>query len=209
VKILVLGAAGGVGRLVVKQALAHGHKVTAFVRDSGKAAALEGATIMLGDVLDIKALSNALPGQDAVVYAVGMKSTGRTTLFSQSTRLLLAAMEQQQVKRLVCITGVGAGETKGHGGFLYDHFIFPLFTKNRYADKELQEQLIRESNLDWTIVRPAPFSEGKPSAAFQVLSQVGSAVLRKVSRAEVASFVLQELETRQYLRKTLFIGHKD
>lgn len=207
-KILVLGAAGGVGRLVVKQAVAHGHEVTAFVRDSGNAA-LEGATMIRGDVLDIQALSNALPGQDAVVYAIGVKSTGRTTLFSQSTRLLLGAMEQQQVKRLVCITGVGAGETKGHGGFLYDHFIFPLFTRNRYADKELQEQLIRQSNLDWTIVRPAPFSEGKPNAAFQVLSEVGKVVLRKVSRAEVASFVLGELENRQYLQKTLFIGHKN
>jgi len=206
--ILVLGAAGGVGRLIVGQALARGHKVTAFVRDPGKAD-LQKATVVRGNVLDIQALSNALPSQEAVVYAIGVKSTGPTTLFSQSTRLLLTAMEQQQVKRLVCITGIGAGETKGHGGFLYDHVIFPLFTRNRYADKELQEQLIRQSNLDWTIVRPAPFSEGKPNAPFQVLTEVGNAVLRKVSRAEVASFVLEELETRHYVRKTLFVGHEN
>jgi len=205
--ILVLGAAGGVGRLIVGQALARGHKVTAFVRDPGKTD-LQKATVVRGNVLDIQALSNALPSQEAVVYAIGVKSTGPTTLFSQSTRLLLTAMEQQQVKRLVCITGIGAGETKGHGGFLYDHVIFPLFTRNRYADKELQEQLIRQSNLDWTIVRPAPFSEGKPNAPFQVLTEVGNAVLRKVSRAEVASFVLEELETRHYVRKTLFVGHE-
>jgi len=205
--ILVLGAAGGVGRLIVGQALARGHKVTAFVRDPGKAD-LQKATVVRGNVLDIQALSNALPSQEAVVYAIGVKSTGPTTLFSQSTQLLLTAMEQQQVKRLVCITGIGAGETKGHGGFLYDHVIFPLFTRNRYADKELQEQLIRQSNLDWTIVRPAPFSEGKPSAPFQVLSEVGNAVLRKVSRAEVASFVLGELEARQHVRKILFVGHE-
>ena len=205
--ILVLGAAGGVGRLIVGQALARGHKVTAFVRDPGKAD-LQKATVVRGNVLDIQALSNALPSQEAVVYAIGVKSTGPTTLFSQSTQLLLTAMEQQQVKRLVCITGIGAGETKGHGGFLYDHVIFPLFTRNRYADKELQEQLIRQSNLDWTIVRPAPFSEGKPNAPFQVLTEVGNAVLRKVSRAEVASFVLGELEARQHVRKILFVGHE-
>src|SRR5215470_3043247 len=200
--ILVLGAAGGVGRLIVGQALARGHKVTAFVRDPGKAD-LRKATVVRGDVLDIQALSNALPSQEAVVYAIGVKSTGPTTLFSQSTQLLLTAMEQQQVKRLVCITGIRAGETKGHGGFLYDHVIFPLFTRNRNADKELQEQLIRQSNLDWTIVRPAPFSEGKQNAPFQVLTEVGNAVLRKVSRAEVASFVLGELEARQHVRQIL------
>ena len=120
-KILVLGATGGVGRLVVKQALARGHKVTAFVRHDPGNIALDGATVACGNVLDTQALSNALAGQDAVVYAIGVKSTGPTTLFSQSTRLLLSAMEQQGVKRLVCITGVGAGETKGHGGFFYDH----------------------------------------------------------------------------------------
>lgn len=100
-----------------------------------------------------------------------------------------------------------AGETKGHGGFIYDHLIFPLFTKNRYADKERQERLIQQSGLDWTIVRPAPFSEAKPHCDFQVLTEVGSIVLRKVSRTEVASFVVEELEQGANVRKTLFIGH--
>jgi len=207
VKILVLGAAGGVGRLVVTQALARGHKVTAFVRRDPGNITWDGATVVCGDVLDRLALSKALAGKDAVVYAIGVKSTGPTTLFSESMRLLLSAMEQQGVKRIVCITGVGAGETKGHGGFLYDHFIFPLFTKNRYADKERQEQMIRQSNTDWTIVRPAPFSDAKARREFQVVTEVGNVVLRKVSRAEVASFVLDELETGRYLRQTPFIGH--
>jgi len=207
VRILVLGAAGGVGSLVVKQAVAHGHQVTAFVRHDPGNVALDGVAVARGNVLDQKTVSNALAGQDAVVYAIGVKSIGPTTLFSQSTRLLLRAMQQQGVKRLVCITGVGAGETKGHGGFLYDHLIFPLFTKNRYADKERQEQLIQQSDLDWTIVRPGPFSEAKPRSDFQVLTEVGNVVLRKVSRTEVASFVIEELETGRYVRKTLFIGH--
>lgn len=206
-KILVLGASGGVGRLVVQQAVARGHQVTAFLRRDPGTIPLDGAIVVRGDVLDKQALSTTLAGQDAVVYAIGVKSSGPTTLFSQSTRLLIGAMEQQGVKRLVCVTGVGAGETKGHGGFLYDHVIFPLFTKNRYADKERQEELIRQSSLDWTIVRPAPFSEAKPLRDFQIVTEVGNVVLRKVSRAEVASFVISELETGHYVRKTLFIGH--
>ena len=105
------------------------------------------------------------------------------------------------MKRFVCITGVGAGERKGHGGFVYDHFIFPLFTKNRYADKERQEQLIQQSHLDWTIVRPPPLNERNPRAGFQVLTKTGNEVLRKVSRAEVAAFVVEELETGRDLRQ--------
>src|SRR6516162_4152083 len=102
VKILVLGAAGGVGRHVVQQALARGHTVTAFVRNAA-GVALDGVKVVVGDVLDDHALSNGVSGQDAVVYAIGEKSRRPTKLFSQSTRLLLAAMEQQRVKRLVCI----------------------------------------------------------------------------------------------------------
>lgn len=206
-KILVLGAGGGVGRSIVKQAVARGHQVTAFVRDSGYIAP-DGVAVVRGHVLDQQALSKAASGQDAVVYAIGVKSTGPTTLFSQSTRLLLSAMEEQGVKRLVCITGVGAGETKGHGGFIYDRLIFPLFTKNRYADKERQEELIRQWNLDWWIVRPAPFSEAKPHSDFKAVTEVGDVMLRKVSRAEVASFVLDEIETSRYLRQSPFIGHE-
>ena len=178
-----------------------------FLRRDPGTVPLDRATVIRGDVLDKEALSTVISGQEAVVYAIGVKSTRPTTLFSQSTRLLISAMEQQGVKRLVCITGVGVGETKGHGGFLYDHIIFPLFTRNRYVDKERQEELIRQSNLDWTIVRPAPFSEAKPLCDFQAVTEVGNVVLRKISRAEVAIFVISELEMRQYVRKTLFIGH--
>ena len=71
----------------------------------------DGAIVARGSVLNQQALSTAVAGQDAVVYAIGVKSTGPTTLFSESTRLLISAMDQQEVKRVVCITGVGAGET--------------------------------------------------------------------------------------------------
>ena len=118
-KIVVLGAAGAVGRLVVRQAVARGYQVTAFVQRDPGDVRLDGATVTHGDVLDKQALSTVIAGQDAVVYAIGVKSTRPTTLFSQSTRLLIGAMEKWGVKRLICITGVGAGETKGHGGFLY------------------------------------------------------------------------------------------
>ena len=117
-------------------------------------------------------------------------------------------MERNRVKRLVCITGVGAGETKGHGGFLYDRILFPLVTKRVYADKEVQETLIQKSPLDWVIVRPAVFREGGPSGKLEAVTDVRGVTLTRVSRVEVAAFVLDQLTDGRYLRRAVFIGHR-
>ena len=100
-------------------------------------------------------LREVLPGHDAVIFALGVDRRGRTTLFSDATLALVPAMNAAKVRRLIAVTGIGAGETRGHGGFIYDRLIFPLFTRERYADKDLQERIIEASGLDWTIVRPA------------------------------------------------------
>lgn len=206
-KILILGAAGGVGSLLVEQALDRGHAVTAFVRNAATVQQREGLSLAEGDVLDERALARAVPEHDAVVMTIGVNSTGPTTLFSESTRKLIPVMAREGVRRLVCITGIGAGETKGHGGFFYDRIIYPLFTKHRYKDKELQEELVRRSGLDWTIVRPAPFTTSEPKSNFQVTTDVGTTVLRKIKRRKVAEFILEELETNRFVRQTPFIGH--
>ncbi len=100
-----------------------------------------------------------------------------------------------------------AGETRGHGGFVYDKVIYPLFTKNRYQDKERQEKLIQNSGLDWIIVRPAPFREGGKPAPLTVVTNVQGVTLRRISREEVALFVVAQLADDRYLRQTPFIGH--
>ena len=206
--VLVLGATGGVGQHVVRYALSHGHKITALVRNPEKLkSAPTNIKSIQGDVLDRESLLKAVEGQDAVIYAVGTNSTGPTTLFSDSTRILLEAMRHSRARRLVCITGIGAGETKGHGGFLYDRIIYPLFTKNRYRDKERQEEMIRNSSLDWVIVRPAPFHEGGHNEPLQTVTNVEGVTLRRVSREEVAQFVVDQLTDDRFLRQTPFIGH--
>jgi putative NADH-flavin reductase len=163
--------------------------------------------IIKADALDKGAVDQAVRGQQASMYAIGVKTIGRTTLFSESTGILIYAMERNRVKRLVCITGVGAGETKGHGGFLYDWILFPLITKPVYQDKEVQEGLIRQSSLDWVIVRPAVFREGTASEKLEAVTDVRGVTLRRIARAEVAAFVLEQLMDDRYLRKAVFIGH--
>jgi len=207
-QVLVLGATGGVGRLIVEEALKRGHEVTALVRTPDKLGAVANrVSVIRGDALDPDSVSRAVAGQHAVLYALGAGNVRHTTLFSESTRVLLPAMQRNAVRRLICVTGVGAGETKGHGGFLYDHILYPLFTKRIYADKDKQEGLIRQSPLDWTIVRPASFRERAPTGSLQVVTNVEGVTLRRISRHEVARFVLDVLEQNQYVRQAVFIGH--
>ncbi len=208
-RVLVLGATGTVGRLATGDALARGHVVTALVRSPEKRGELTGQVrVVPGDALDADAVGRAVAGQDAVLYVLGAGNVRRTTLFSDSTRILIAAMRQHDVRRLVAVTGVGAGETKGHGGFLYDRILYPLFTKGVYEDKDRQETLILASGLDWTIVRPAPFRNGVPAGPLRAVTDVTGVTLRKIGRAEVATFLVDELEQGRYVGKAVFVGHE-
>ena len=208
-KVLVLGATGSVGQHILRLGTERGHEITALVRNPERLKSWESRVRLIkGDALDKDAVEQAVRGQEAAIYAIGVKTIGRTTLFSQSTRILIDALERDRVKRLVCITGVGAGETKGHGGFLYDRILFPLFTKRMYEDKDIQEPLIQKSSLDWVIVRPAMFREGTAPAEFEAVTDVRGVTLTRVSRAEVAAFVLDQLTDDRYLRKAVFIGHR-
>lgn len=208
-RVLVLGASGGVGREIIALGLDRGLDLTAQTRRASKLQEIaDRVRVVETDPRDSVRITEIVSGQDAVIFSLGVDQTGQTTLFSDATRILIEAMQQTRVRRLVAITGVGAGETRGHGGFLYDWFIFPLFTRKRYLDKDRQEALIEKSALDWTIVRPAPFNERPASTPFQVHTGVAKdVILRRVTRREVAGFVLDQLGSDQYLRQKPFIGH--
>jgi putative NADH-flavin reductase len=207
-QVLVLGATGSVGRLVVEHGLARGHEVTALVRSPRKLGELMSRVKAVeGNALDPHAVSTAVAGQDAVLYVLGAGNARRTTLFSDSTRILLGEMARHRVPRLIAVTGVGAGETKGHGGFLYDRILYPLFTKGVYADKDAQEDAIRQSALQWTIVRPASFKSRRPPGELRAVTNVAGVTLRAISRDEVATFVLDQLDRNGFVHQAVFIGH--
>jgi uncharacterized protein YbjT (DUF2867 family) len=205
VNVLVLGATGGTGREIVQQATAAGHRVTALVRgrEEGERA-LPGTSLAVGDARDEGALRRALDGQDAVASALGSSMSGpfkRVTLFSDATRALLAAMQAEGVRRLVCITGIGAGDSRGHGGFLYDRLVQPLLLRGVYRDKNRQEALIRASGLNWVIVRPTLLRDGPATGRVRALTDLRGFHGGKVTRADVAAFVVAQLTTDQWLRR--------
>ena len=208
-KILILGATGSIGRRLVPQALAMGLEVTALVRDPSKfEQSDEHLRLTVGDALDPVAVDAAVRGQDAVIFSLG-RSNPRTptTLFSEATRILILSMEAHGVRRLVCITGIGAGDSRGHGGFLYDKIIFPWFTKETYSDKDRQEALIRESSLDWIVVRPASFTNGPQIGNLRALTDLKGVTIRSISRADTAAFVLEQLGSDRFLHQTPLVGY--
>jgi putative NADH-flavin reductase len=207
--IAVLGATGRVGSRVVARALERGYSVAAQTRRAGKLDHLaESVRVHAFDPHDPVAMAAFLRGADAVVFALGVERGGRTSLFSDVTRVLLDAMREAGVPRLIAVTGVGAGATRGHGGFVYDRIVFPLITRPRYADKDRQEALIAQSDRDWVIVRPAPFKDRVPDTPLEVHVEIApETVLRRVTPDEVARFILDQVETDTHLGTRPFIGH--
>ena len=206
-KVLIIGATGATGQILMSEALAQGHEVTALARTPSAVAPEDHRPrVLQGNALDASSVEAAVAGQDAVLSALGTRSTRPTTLFSESTTNLISAMKKHGVRRLVCITGVGVGDSKGHVGFLYDRIIRPFVVKNVYEDKERQEEEIKRSDLDWVIVRPARLTDGPAKGKYRIFLG-GSYTATKISRADVASFMLAQLSDDTYVHKTPVISY--
>lgn len=211
-RILVIGATGGTGREVVRQALDRGHQVNVLVRSAADAASLlPGADITEGDARDGEAVAKALTGCNGVISALGTKLSllHEETLLSTATRVLIDAMQKQKIMHLVCITGIGAGDSHGHGGFLYDHIAQPLLLRSTYHDKNRQEDEIRESGLDWTIVRPTNLTDGPATGTIRSLTDLTDFHGGSIARADVAGFLITELEERRWAGKSPVITSAD
>jgi putative NADH-flavin reductase len=206
-KILIVGATCPTGLQLVAQAIASGHQVTAGVRRPDAASLPSGVHAVRADVLDAVSLIGAVAGQDCVISSLGTKIERKpTTLLSDGTRNLIAAMQQTAVARLICITGVGAGDSRGHGGFFYDRIFQPLLLKEVYKDKDRQEAVVHESALDWTLVRPGVLSNGAAGSKFRALTDLTGITLGTIPRADVAAWILAHLADRTVFHQTVNLG---
>jgi putative NADH-flavin reductase len=201
-KLIIFGATGTVGRHLVEQALSQGHGVTAFAR---RPLALkldhQDLSRQAGDVLDPRAVADAVRGHDAVLIALGAGRKG--TVRSVGTKHVIDAMERRGIRRLVCQTTLGAGDSRPLLNFFWKHIMFGLLLREVYADHQTQEAFIKKSALDWIIVRPGAFTDGPATGAYQHGFPPAAKKLKsRISRADVADFMLQQLNDDTYLRES-------
>ena len=203
-KFLIIGASRGIGLEVVRQALDANHEVTALLRNpSTFELSHEKLTVLKGDILDKASIEKALIGQDVVCLTIGIKVTRKpVSVFSKGAATVVESMKNSSCKRLITVTGIGAGDSKGHGGFLYDRIFTPLFVKTIYEDKNRQEAIVRQSGLEWTIVRPGFLSDGPLTGKYRALTDLSGVKAGKISRADVAHFILREAGDSKFIRQT-------
>ncbi|MEO1067987.1 MAG: SDR family oxidoreductase [Cyanobacteria bacterium J06638_6] len=202
-KLIVFGATGTVGCQVVKQALSQGHVVTAFARNPANLDSQHPQLRSIqGDVMDLPTVQQAVQGQDAVVCVLGSGKKLTGTVRSQGTQQIIRAMEATGVRRLICLSTLGAGDSWGSLNFYWKTIMFGLILRHVFADHEKQEEYVRQSGLDWTIVRPGALLDGDRTGQYRhgfggndKTSQL------KVTRADVADFILKQLTDQFYLHQ--------
>ena len=202
-KVLIIGASKGIGLATTKAALAAGYDVRAFAR-SAAAMTLSDPRLekVQGDATRPQDVEAALAGVDAVIITLGVglgELIKPVHLFSDATCVIVAAMTEKSVKRLVCVTGFGAGDSRASIGLL-QRAPFQIVFGRAYDDKTRQEDLIKQSGLDWTIGRPGVLLNGPKSNRYKVLRDPSSWRNGIISRASVADFLVKQIEDRSYLR---------
>jgi uncharacterized protein YbjT (DUF2867 family) len=198
--ILIMGATSGIGANAMEEAVGRGLCVRAFARSADSLQKTDLIEPFVGDARSAEDVSAALVGVRAVIYALGIKERlamlwEEETLFSDSTRVLLEAMKAQGVQRLVAVTGFGAGRSKTAMSSIERMGHRAIFSKP-YGDKDRQEAMIVDSDLDWTIARPVILTNGSKSRRLKVLRDPSTWRNGLVSRRDVAGYLVDAVEDK-------------
>ena len=207
--ILVFGATGPTGQQVLRQALGQGHAVTAFVRDPATLPTNEKRLrVVNGDTTrDTGKVADAVSGQDAVISALGRRSTFKSDhLIERSMQVIVPAMERAGVRHLILVSAFGVGESRRDAP-LIPRMMYRVLLGDIFADKKAAEDHVRRSNLDWTFVYPVLLTNGPMTGTYRAGERLELHGLPKISRADVAHFILAEVGKRAFVHKVAVISY--
>ena len=207
--LVVFGASGRLGLQIVEQALTAGHRVTAFVRSPSKLMKEHPhLTLFQGDSTDAAAVSKALAGQQAVISALGPARPAEPGMLETSARHIVAAMKEQDMYRLISTSGAGVWQPQDQPKFA-DYFIatlLHLFAREVERDAFASVDVIKGSNLDWTVVRFPRLTNGPRTGKYR-LGYIGKESSVQLSRADAAEFILKELTEKKWVRKVPLVSY--
>jgi len=205
--ILIFGASGNTGRELVKQALTNGHRVTAFIRTTGKLTISdEKLKIIEGNVKDYDTVKNAIHNQEAVLSTLGVsKQLNSDPLVIEGVKNIVKAMEILNTTRLIYLSFLAVGEGRNDAGFILKNIVSRI-VKEEIEDHEEKERLISSSKLEYTIVKPPKLTNGIKKGVYRIGETIkAKSILPTMSRADVADFMLKQLTDTAFFRKAVRI----
>ncbi len=209
-KIIVFGATGGTGKLIVSQALAKGHSVTAYVRNPEGLTPDPHLRVVQGDLFDLAAVVDAVRGHRAVLSALGARSRQKADILANAIPVILEAMRQEYITRLIVLGA--SGVQRDHGKYqnaLTNMAIWvakKTLLKHPFVDQAAQERLLAASDVDYTIVRAPRLIDGPFTGTYRTLPDALPPGALSISRADVADFMLQQLTDPRFHRQGPYIG---
>jgi putative NADH-flavin reductase len=206
-KIAVIGASRGCGLETVREALARGWSVNAIARNPDQSNLKHPCLAWYkGDARNELLLEQAIRECDAVVVTLAASiGNQRVTLFSEAVFTILTVMNRLTVKRLVFLSGFGAGDSKGRGGFIYNNVFYPFFLKRNYEDKDRAEALIMKTHKDWTILRPGILSNRRRKGKVRAVSDPRDYRLGSICRSDVGAYICDCVQDHLHIHESAVI----
>jgi putative NADH-flavin reductase len=197
-RLFVMGATGGIGRLVVQQGLARGLHVTAFVRSPENIALRsDRLNVVRGDPRRAEEIAAAVNGHDAIISSLGPRSSSDVTLLEDAARATVDAMRRTEIRRLLVVSVAFLFPETGLPGTLLRKFIL----KKTGEDAVRMETLLQQTDVDWTVARPPRLTNGALTGKYRVLDGHLPPRGFLISRADVADFLLEETEKPGHVRE--------
>lgn len=207
-KVTIFGATGSLGQHILRQALQQNFEVKVLTRSAARLKDFQHPKLRIveGDLLNRDDVRKAMEGSEYVMCAIGDGAKGK--IRAVGTKNILEGMASLGLRRLVCQTTLGIGESRNNLNFFWKHVMFGMLLKKAYVDHQLQEEYVKKSQVDWTIVRPSAFANGPITRSFKAgFGPHEKNLSLKISRADIADFMIQQMKSDQYIRQAVSISN--